>query len=226
MLALGLVVVLAICFMSAVRAQQTPQAPPQTAAAPPQAPSTPPPPRPAVNQSDDPLLKTFRWRNIGPASMGGRIDDFAVVEGNPSTYYVGFATGGVFKTVNNGTTFTPIFDTYPASSIGDIAVAPSDPNIVLRRAPASRTTARARRSATASTSRPTPARRSSTSASRTRSRSPASSSTRPSPTSSTWRRSATCSGRTRSAGSTRRSTAGRPGRTRSSSTRTPASPTW
>ena len=129
-LAVGLVVVLAICFMNAVG--RSGPAGPTTGggAAAPQAPATPPPPPPPVNQSDDPLLKSFRWRNIGPASMGGRIDDFAVVEGNPSTYYVGFATGGVFKTVNNGTTFTPIFDTYPVSSIGDIAVAPSDPNIV------------------------------------------------------------------------------------------------
>ena len=124
--ALCLVVGLAVFFMSAIGAQ-TPQAPQQAAAsAAPQAPAAPTP----VNQSDDPLLKSFRWRNIGPATMGGRIDDFAVVESNPSIYYVGFATGGVFKTVNNGTTFTPIFDTYPTSSIGDIAVAPSDPNIV------------------------------------------------------------------------------------------------
>jgi photosystem II stability/assembly factor-like uncharacterized protein len=124
--ALGLVVGLAVFLMSAVRAQQAAQAPPQAAAAAPQAPAAPTP----VNQSDDPLLKSFRWRNIGPATMGGRIDDFAVVEGNPSIYYVGFATGGIFKTVNNGTTFTPIFDVHPTSSIGDIAVAPSDPNIV------------------------------------------------------------------------------------------------
>ncbi|MEK6630336.1 MAG: hypothetical protein AABY89_06350 [Acidobacteriota bacterium] len=104
---------------------QVPQAPtPAVQQAP------PPPPPPPINQSDDALLKTFRWRSIGPASMGGRIDDIAVVEGNPSTYYVGFATGGVWKTVNNGTTFTPIFEIYPNSSVGDIAIAPSDPNIV------------------------------------------------------------------------------------------------
>ncbi len=128
-LALCLVAGLAVVFMGALGAQ-TPQAPQQAAAAAPRAPAPPPSPLPPVNQSDDPLLRTFRWRNIGPASIGGRIDDFAVVESNPSVYYVGFATGGVFKTVNNGTTFTPIFDTYPTSSIGDIAVAPSDPNIV------------------------------------------------------------------------------------------------
>jgi photosystem II stability/assembly factor-like uncharacterized protein len=88
-----------------------------------------PPPTP-VHKSDDPILKNFTWRSIGPANMGGRIDDIAVVESNPSTFYVGFATGGLWKTVNNGTTFTPVFDDQPITSIGDIAVAQSDPNIV------------------------------------------------------------------------------------------------
>jgi len=83
-----------------------------------------------INQSDDPILKKFRWRSIGPASMGGRIDDITGVESNPYVIYVGFATGGVWKTVNNGTTWEPIFDTNPTSSIGDIAVCQSDPNIV------------------------------------------------------------------------------------------------
>jgi len=62
--------------------------------------------------------------------MGGRIDDVAVVESNPSTFYVGFATGGIWKTTNNGTTFTPIFDEQPVTSIGDIAIAPSNPDIL------------------------------------------------------------------------------------------------
>ena len=70
---------------------------------------------PAINQSDDPRLQTFRWRSIGPASMGGRIDDIEAVESNPSVFYLGFATGGIWKTTNNGTTFAPIFDTYPVS---------------------------------------------------------------------------------------------------------------
>ncbi len=85
---------------------------------------------PPINQSDDPILKHFRWRSIGPASMGGRIDDIAVVESNPFVIYLGLATGGVWKSVNNGTTWEPIFDTYPTASIGDIAVCQSDPNIV------------------------------------------------------------------------------------------------
>jgi photosystem II stability/assembly factor-like uncharacterized protein len=85
---------------------------------------------PPVNQSDDPLLKRFVWRSIGPVNMGGRIDDVEVVESDPSTFYLGYATGGIWKTTNNGTTWTPIFDTYPVSSIGDIAIAPSNPSIL------------------------------------------------------------------------------------------------
>ncbi len=88
------------------------------------------PPAPPVNQSDDPLLKKFVFRSIGPAGMGGRIDDIAVVENNPFTYYVAFATGGLWKTVNNGTTFDPIFETYTSASIGDVAICQTDPNII------------------------------------------------------------------------------------------------
>jgi photosystem II stability/assembly factor-like uncharacterized protein len=62
--------------------------------------------------------------------MGGRIDDIAVVESNPSIFYVGAATGGVWKTINNGTTFEPLFDEQGSTSVGDIAIAPGDPNIV------------------------------------------------------------------------------------------------
>ncbi|MGH9821952.1 MAG: WD40/YVTN/BNR-like repeat-containing protein, partial [Blastocatellia bacterium] len=82
------------------------------------------------NNFDDILSKKLPWRSIGPAIMGGRIDDFAVVESNPSTIYVGAATGGIWKTTNNGTTWQPIFDNEGTGSIGDIAIAPSNPNIV------------------------------------------------------------------------------------------------
>ena len=84
----------------------------------------------SVDKLDDTFLKNLQFRAIGPAIMGGRIDDIAVVESNPSTYYVGTATGGVWKTVNNGTTFDPIFDEQGSASIGDIAIAPSDLSIV------------------------------------------------------------------------------------------------
>src|SRR5262245_5668821 len=95
-----------------------------------QAPQGASPAAPPINQTDDPLLRPFRWRSIGPASMGGRVDDIVGVESNPYTWYVGFATAGVWKTVNNGTTFTPIFDTYPVSSVGDLAIFQPDPNII------------------------------------------------------------------------------------------------
>src|ERR1051325_8468305 len=54
---------------------------------------------------EEAALKNLQWRSIGPANMGGRIDDFAVVENNPSIIYAGAATGGVWKTTNNGTTW-------------------------------------------------------------------------------------------------------------------------
>ena len=75
-------------------------------------------------------FKNLEFREIGPAVMGGRIDDFAVVESNPNIVYVGVASGGVWKTTNNGTTWEPVFDKQSVSTIGDIAIAPSDPSIV------------------------------------------------------------------------------------------------
>src|SRR6478752_7192421 len=96
-------------------------------AARPQAQGGPPPA--VVNQSADPLLQSFRFRSIGPASMGGRIDDIAVSESNPNVIYLGYAVGGVFKSDNNGVSFAPVFETYGSASIGDIAIHPRDPNI-------------------------------------------------------------------------------------------------
>ena len=90
----------------------------------------PAPPVHVINQSSDPLLASFRFRSIGPASMGGRIDDIAVSESDPSIIYVGYAVGGVFKSENNGTTFLPVFETYGTASIGDIAIHPTNPDIV------------------------------------------------------------------------------------------------
>jgi photosystem II stability/assembly factor-like uncharacterized protein len=106
-------------------ASQSPS-PTPTATATPVASPTPTP----VNWSTDPLLRRFVFRAIGPASMGGRIDDIACVDSNSYICYIGFATGGVWKTSNNGTTFQPIFESYSSASIGDIAIAPSNPDIV------------------------------------------------------------------------------------------------
>lgn len=76
-------------------------------------------------------LDFLRWRHIGPASFGGRIDDIEAVESSPGTMFVGTAGGGVWKSTNNGVTWSTEFDRYGGSiSIGDIAIAPSDPNVV------------------------------------------------------------------------------------------------
>ncbi len=77
-----------------------------------------------------PLLARLPWRNVGPAIMGGRIDDVAVVESRPATVYVATASGGLLKTTNNGTTWTLLFDEQPVSTIGDVTLAPSNPEIV------------------------------------------------------------------------------------------------
>ncbi len=74
--------------------------------------------------------ESLEWREIGPTIMGGRIADLAVVESNPSTFYVGTATGGVWKTINGGTSFEPVFEGMPTASIGDVTLAPSNPNVV------------------------------------------------------------------------------------------------
>ena len=73
----------------------------------------------------------LRFRSIGPATMGGRVDDLAVLESNPAVFYVGTATGGLWKTTNNGTTWEVLFDDQDdAVSIGDVTIAPDDANLV------------------------------------------------------------------------------------------------
>jgi photosystem II stability/assembly factor-like uncharacterized protein len=76
------------------------------------------------------LLEAFSYRALGPAEQGGRIVDIAVPVAQPYTFYIASASGGLWKTVNNGTTFEPIFDNQNVISIGDIALAPSSPDII------------------------------------------------------------------------------------------------
>src|SRR5687767_15827070 len=82
-----------------------------------------------INRSSNPLLANFRFRSIGPASMGGRIDDIAVYEKDPRIIWIGYAVGGVFKSTNAATTFTPVFERYGSASIGDIALDQNNPDI-------------------------------------------------------------------------------------------------
>jgi len=75
------------------------------------------------------LFSEMRWRNIGPL-RAGRTKALAGVPSQPFTFYMGMVNGGVWKTINAGRTWTPIFDDQPTGSIGSIAVAPSDPNVI------------------------------------------------------------------------------------------------
>ena len=70
----------------------------------------------------------YSARSIGPVVQGARITDLAVDQANTKHFFVAYASGGVFETKNNGITFQPIFDQVGALTIGDIALAPSDPN--------------------------------------------------------------------------------------------------
>src|SRR5258708_16738998 len=88
-------------------------------------------------QASVPVAEEFQklhFRSIGPAIMSGRISDLAVYEAKPTTFYVGTAHGGVWKTTNNGTLFTPLMQTDGFLSIGDVAESPADPDVVWVRA--------------------------------------------------------------------------------------------
>ncbi|WOJ94035.1 sialidase [Congregibacter variabilis] len=69
-------------------------------------------------------------RSIGPAGMSGRITSIAVVPSDKDVWYIGSASGGLWKTVNAGTTFEPVFDAQAVQSIGAVAVSPSDPDVI------------------------------------------------------------------------------------------------
>ena len=87
----------------------------------------------AQDDSDDPFARAtsaLRFRTIGPTIMGGRVSELAVVESDPSTFYVGVASGGVWKTENAGITFSHVFRDESTASVGAVAVAPSNPNVV------------------------------------------------------------------------------------------------
>ena len=85
---------------------------------------------PKPNESNDPMLRGFEFRSIGPAVMMGRLDEIVGTEKDPMLLYIGFATGGVWKSTDGGLYWHPMFDNMPNESIGSIAIAPSDPNVV------------------------------------------------------------------------------------------------
>ena len=77
-----------------------------------------------------PVMAELPLRSIGPAVMSGRVSDLAVVPGRPWEFYVGTASGGLFRTRNNGATWDPLFDHFGTTSIGAVALSPSDPATV------------------------------------------------------------------------------------------------
>jgi len=78
---------------------------------------------------DERLYSEMRWRSIGPP-RAGRARALAGVPSQPNVFYIGFDNGGVWRSTDYGSTWTPLFDNQPTGSIGAIAVAPSDPNII------------------------------------------------------------------------------------------------
>ena len=85
--------------------------------------------KPAAQEPKD-VFAHLKFRNLGPAIAGGRVAAVAGIPGNPQVYYVGAAGGGVFETTDGGLNWKPIFNHASTSSIGAIAIAPSNPNLV------------------------------------------------------------------------------------------------
>src|SRR4030095_11545085 len=93
-------------------------------------PSATPTPSPTSPQLTDVLFKNLKARSIGPAVMGGRVSDIAISSNTAFIFYVELGHGGIFKTNDSGVTFEPIFDKQPMLSIGAVAVAPSDSDVI------------------------------------------------------------------------------------------------
>lgn len=118
---------------SATAQEPTPPVPPPVPAPPTTAPTAPAPTQPEEAPAASIAKLEFGalpFRTIGPTTAGGRITDLAIDPVDPSTFYVASASGGVWKTVNRGTTFKPVLENEGSGSIGAIAVAPSQADIV------------------------------------------------------------------------------------------------
>jgi photosystem II stability/assembly factor-like uncharacterized protein len=81
-------------------------------------------------QFDAKTFERLEWRSIGPAIFDGRVADVEGVPGNPNLVYVASASGGLWKTVNGGVTWKPIFERQGTISIGDVALEPNNPDVI------------------------------------------------------------------------------------------------
>lgn len=86
--------------------------------------------RASAQTPDSATLASLRWRSIGPVNMAGRITDVEGDPKNPKVFYVTGGGGGLWKTINAGTTFIPLWDHMPTASMGDVAIAPSDSKVI------------------------------------------------------------------------------------------------
>ncbi len=84
----------------------------------------------SADDHDSTPFDHLSYRSIGPVNMSGRVADVEGIPGDPRVLYVGAASGGVWKTVDGGLTFEPIFDDQPIASIGDLALAPTNPDVI------------------------------------------------------------------------------------------------
>lgn len=91
-------------------------------------PTAPEAPRPSLPAAED--LDAFPWRELGPATFSGRIVDIELDPADPFTIFVGSASGGLFRSRNNGTTWECIFQDEGTISIGDVAIDPTDANVI------------------------------------------------------------------------------------------------
>src|SRR5215471_14194902 len=84
----------------------------------------------AAESVDPARLAGLRWRSVGPAMFAGRVDDVAGVPGNPNILYAAGSTAGLFKSINGGVTFTSVFNDGNTLSVGAVAIAPDNPEVV------------------------------------------------------------------------------------------------
>src|SRR5438874_1657525 len=115
---------------SAPSAAGSPPAASPAGTTPPLSASVPPAPSSGAPQLTDVLFKNLKARSIGPSVMGGRVSDIAIDPRNPFVFYVALGHGGVFKSGDSGVSFDPIFDKQSVLSIGAIAIAPSDSDVI------------------------------------------------------------------------------------------------